>query len=76
MKKKMRERLDQNWISTAQMAEALGVCTKTLYRLRDSGCLKPGKHYLIVSPSFAVRPTYRWHQERCEAAMGVSLECR
>lgn len=73
MKKKMRQRLDQNWISTAQMAEALGICTKTLYRLRDSGYLKPGKHYLIISATSAARPTYRWHQERCEGAMGVSL---
>jgi hypothetical protein len=74
--KKIIPKLDHHWLSTGQMAQTLGICTKTLYRLRESGYLKPGKHYLIVSPSSAIRPTYRWHQQRCEAAMGISLERR
>jgi len=74
--KKIRPKLDQNWISTLQLAKALGVCTKTLYRLKNSGALKPGKHYIIVSVSSPIRPTFRWHLERCESAMGITLDKR
>ena len=60
-----------DWITTKELASALG-CTQAHIRrnLKDS-VLKEGHHYRNISPH-AWRPSYRWHLPRCQAGLKMA----
>lgn len=65
-----------NWLTTAEAAAELNISTKHLLKLRAEGIFKIGKHWRDVRGKYAARPTYRWHLENCEKALGVGAEFR
>ncbi|MDX2271039.1 MAG: DNA-binding protein [Cyanobacteriota bacterium] len=65
-----------DWVTTPELLNALAISRHTLYRRRDEGLLKIGKHYRIISSPQAIRPQYRWHLGNCSAYFEVPLERR
>ena len=57
------------WISTAEMAEELRMCTKTLQKLRAEGCLLPGSEFMRGHGS---RSPILWNKD----AVIQALRCR
>lgn len=53
------------WVETRQMADHLGISTKTLLRLRVLGLLKEGQHWAKKNP-LSSRGIFVWHLQRCE----------
>ena len=57
--------MPKKWFSTAAACEQLGVCSRTLARMRDRGDLKKGKHWKPKNPS-AMRLTYLYNVPEIE----------
>ncbi|MBE9182893.1 helix-turn-helix domain-containing protein [Oculatella sp. LEGE 06141] len=66
----------RSWLSTAELAAALGITPRRLRDLRKQGLFQLGKHYRIVSGPQSGRPTYQWHRDRCERALEIPMEQR
>ena len=49
------------WSSINKTEEALGIDRKTLFRLRDDGTLKLGKHYSAFPGKTWSRDSYYWN---------------
>lgn len=62
----MPKRRTGGGISTAALAQELGISIDTLYRLKSQGIFQPGRrrHYWTANP-IAARPTYRWNLAQC-----------
>lgn len=58
----------KDWVSTKDMAQALGCCIDMLYRHIQNGILEPKKHFYIVNPN-AHRKTYRWNPENVKRSL-------
>jgi hypothetical protein len=58
------------WITTAAMAQELGVTAQTLRRHRFD--YQEGNHYYQVNPGSS-RPTYRWNKKRMLRKCGISI---
>ena len=58
-----------DWISTKDMAEAVGCSRRTLQRLQSAGFLKEGQHWQKINP-IAPRSNHVWHQTRTMIKMG------
>jgi hypothetical protein len=52
--------MPRKWFSTAEACKELGVCSRTLLRMRDRGQLLKGLHWKVVNPS-AARLTYLYN---------------
>lgn len=61
----------RDWVTTADMADLLGVCTKTLHRLKKRGFFRDGHHYRWVNP-LSTRSDLRWHRHRVALRMGMT----
>jgi len=48
------------WVSAQKAEEILGIDKKTLFKYRDDGTLKLGKHYAAF-PETRSRDSYRWN---------------
>lgn len=48
------------WVSVQKAEELLGVDRKTLFKMRDNGTLKLGRHYAAF-PETRSRDGYRWN---------------
>lgn len=57
------------WVSTNQASDALGISSKTLFRMRQSGLLKAGHHWVRKNPT-AQSSDLLWQIQRCEIALG------
>lgn len=64
----MDTRHTMTWACARQARDYLGVSEKTLARWRDSGLLKPGKHWRRKFPTGNSPVLY--HLQLCEEAMG------
>ena len=64
------------WADTNTAAEALGLKSRHLRKLRLQGLFKLGKHYRVASGPMSARPTYLWHVERCGQALETPMEKR
>lgn len=65
-----------DWVSSGVVCEKLGISIDHLTRLRREGMLKRNKHYRNIGRPQAARPTYRYHLQRCEAALEIPAEVR
>ncbi|MEM9539986.1 MAG: DNA-binding protein [Cyanobacteria bacterium P01_E01_bin.42] len=65
-----------NWKRTKETVTILEIHHNHLYRLRDSGELKIGKHWRDVSSRNARRPSYRWHVLNIERYLNSPAEKR
>lgn len=57
--------MPKKWFATAAACDQLGVCSRTLARMRDRGDLQKGKHWKPKNPS-AVRLTYLYNVPEIE----------
>lgn len=57
------------WVTTSQASDLLGISSKTLFRLRQSGLLKAGHHWVRKNPA-AQSSDLLWQIQRCEIALG------
>ncbi|NEQ28473.1 MAG: DNA-binding protein [Microcoleus sp. SIO2G3] len=64
------------WVDSNTAAKELGITPRRLRQLRKDGLLRLGRHYRIVSKPSASRPAYRWHVDRCAAALETPQEER
>jgi len=48
------------WVSAQKAEEILGIDKQTLFKYRDDGTLKLGKHYAAF-PETRSRDSYRWN---------------
>ncbi|MEY4359818.1 MAG: hypothetical protein RLZZ631_1304 [Cyanobacteriota bacterium] len=64
-----------DWVTTTQMAAALGVSTRTLYEYRvatdEKAFLKEGTHFRRKTPT--PNSTWLWDKERTLKAWAVAL---
>jgi hypothetical protein len=65
-----------DWVASGVICQALNISPKHLWRLRDEGLLKQGRHWRNIARPQAARPTYRWHLSRCEQILSQSAESR
>lgn len=72
----MPKQLSSAWADTNTAADFLGISPRQLRKLRKEGLLKLGKHYRVTTSATAARPTYRWHCDRCGAALEIPMEKR
>lgn len=73
---KTRHHIGSCWVDTRSAAVALGCSVRHLTNLRLDGLLKPGDHWRDIRRPNAMRPTYRWHLERCQKKLNVLPEKR
>lgn len=57
------------WIPTAQASVLLGISSKTLFRLKKQGILKPERHWARKNPARRSSDLL-WHIQRCQLALG------
>ena len=57
------------WLSTDDLCAHLAISRSTLFALKRSGLLKPGRHLVAKNPG-CQRSHLLWHQQRCELALG------
>ena len=57
------------WIPTAQASALLGISSKTLFRLKKQGILKPERHWARKNPARRSSDLL-WHIQRCQLALG------
>lgn len=56
------------WATTSQLAEEIGVSTRTIKRLIARGFFQPQVHWRPANP-LACRSPYLWHRERVAALL-------
>ena len=57
------------WLTTEELCRQLAISRSTLFAIKRSGLLKPGRHHVPKNPS-SPRSHLLWHQHRCELALG------
>jgi hypothetical protein len=57
------------WRTTEELCRELAISRSTLFALRKSGLLKPGRHLVPKNPACS-RSRLLWHLQRCELALG------
>ena len=57
------------WLTTEELCSRLAISRSTLFAIKRSGLLKPGRHHVPKNPS-SPRSHLLWHQHRCELALG------
>ena len=57
------------WRTTEELCQELAISRSTLFALRKSGLLKPGRHLVPKNPACS-RSRLLWHLQRCELALG------
>ena len=57
------------WRTTEELCQELAISRSTLFALRKSGLLKPGRHLVPKNPTCR-RSRLLWHLQRCELALG------
>ena len=62
----MTKRKSSVWVAGSILAAEFGFSIDHLDRLRKNGVLKPKTHWKVINPN-AIRPTYRYHRNRCES---------
>ncbi|MBL1177841.1 hypothetical protein [Pantanalinema sp. GBBB05] len=65
-----------DWLTTRVVCENLGISDKHLWKLREEGLLKEGKHWRNIARPQAARPTYRWNLTAIEQALEIPAEFR
>ena len=59
-----------SWITTTEMATALGCHRRTLGRLKSAGFLIEGQHFRKTNPE-SPRGDFVWHRSRVMLRMGA-----
>lgn len=72
-KPRITPHLTSDWVKTSEICQSLGCSRWHLETLREQEVLKRSEHWLNISP-LAARPTYRYHEERCRAAIRALQE--
>ena len=57
------------WLTTEELCRRLAISRSTLFAIKRSGLLKPGRHLVAKNPGCR-RSHLLWHQQRCELALG------
>ena len=57
------------WRTTEELCQELAISRSTLFALRKSGLLKPGRYLVPKNPTCS-RSRLLWHLQRCELALG------
>ncbi len=57
------------WLTTEELCAQLAISRSTLYAIKRSGLLKPGRHLVPKNPA-CPRSHLLWHLHRCELALG------
>ena len=57
------------WLTTEELCAQLAISRSTLFAIKRSGLLKPGRHLVPKNPGCR-RSHLLWHQHRCELALG------
>jgi hypothetical protein len=57
------------WRTTEELCQELAISRSTLFALRKSGLLKPGRHLVPKNPACS-RSRLLWLLQRCELALG------
>lgn len=57
------------WLTTEELFSQLAISRSTLFAIKRSGLLKPGRHLVPKNPA-SPRSHLLWHQHRCELALG------
>lgn len=65
-----------DWVTTRELLQKVCISERHLWRLRNEGLLKQGKHWRNIARPQAARPTYRWHLKHCEQALENPPEMR
>jgi hypothetical protein len=68
--------LSQNWISTSEAANELGISRNHLFNLKTDGTFKHGKHFRDVRRTDAARATYKWHLPNLQKTLDLKPEIR
>lgn len=68
--------LTNNWISTKDVCQKIGISRKHLYSLRDDKIFKQGIHYRDIRRKHAMRATYQWHLENIEKTLNTDAKKR
>jgi hypothetical protein len=56
------------WCTTEELCRELAISRSTLFALRKSGLLKPGRHLVPKNPTCR-RSRLLWHRHRCSALL-------
>lgn len=64
------------WLDSNTAAKELGITPRRLRQLRKDGLFRLGMHCRIISKPDTDKPRYRWHVDRCAAALETPLEER
>jgi hypothetical protein len=57
------------WLTTEELCDHLAISRSTLFAIKRSGLLKPGRHLVPKNPG-SRRSHLLWHLHRCELALG------
>jgi|688.fasta_scaffold269115_3 hypothetical protein len=57
------------WLTTEELCAQLAISRSTLFAIKRSGLLKPGRHLVPKNPGCR-RSHLLWHLHRCELALG------
>ena len=57
------------WLTTEELCAQLSISRSTLFAIKRSGLLKPGRHLVPKNPGCR-RSHLLWHLHRCELALG------
>jgi hypothetical protein len=57
------------WLTTEELCAELAISRSTLFAIKRSGLLKPGRHLVPKNPGCR-RSHLLWHLHRCELALG------
>jgi len=57
------------WLTTEDLCAQLAISRSTLFAIKRSGLLKPGRHLVLKNPGCR-RSHLLWHLHRCELALG------
>ena len=57
------------WLTTEELCSQLAISRSTLFAIKRSGLLKPGRRLVPKNPA-SPRSHLLWHQHHCELALG------
>ena len=68
---------NSEWVDSKTAASELGITADWLRKLRAAGSFRLGYHYRLINrKGHEGSPRYRWHVDRCAAALETPLEER
>jgi hypothetical protein len=73
---KLGRPLSQDWISTADAANQLGISRSHLLNMKINGTFKQGKHFRDIRRTNAMRATYKWNLPALQKILDKGPEVR